>query len=45
MSGYSSPSELNYWQAMEGVYVTPSEDPKGTFREDRPVLPDVHTEL
>lgn len=44
VSGYGSPNELNYWQAMEGIYVTPSEDPVGTYRPD---IPDVHahTEL
>ena len=35
VSGYSSPNELNYWQAMEGIYVTPSEDPVGTIRPPR----------
>lgn len=32
VSGYPSPNELNYWQAMEGIYVTPSEDPIGTLK-------------
>jgi hypothetical protein len=43
--GYSSPNELNYWQAMEGVFVTPSEDPQGTFRGDLNAHQHAHTEL
>ena len=35
VSGYPSPSELNYWQVMEGIYVTPSEDPLGAFKSDQ----------
>lgn len=26
VSGYSSPSELNYWKAMEGIFVKPLDE-------------------
>ncbi|XP_076437682.1 stromal cell-derived factor 2-like [Babylonia areolata] len=26
VSGYPSPSEMNYWQAAEGIYITPSQN-------------------
>ena len=46
VSGYPSPSELNYWQAQEGIFVTPSEDPAGTYRPEAPdVHQNAHTEL
>ncbi|KAH3750965.1 stromal cell-derived factor 2-like [Dreissena polymorpha] len=45
VSAYSSPSDLNYWQAMEGIYVKPSEDPVGTYRADSPHVAQAHTEL
>lgn len=46
VSGYGSPNDMNYWQAKEGIYVTPSEDPKGTYRpEVQPRPAEVHTEL
>ena len=28
ISAYPSPSELNYWQAAEGIFIKPTEDLK-----------------
>lgn len=30
VSGYPSPSEMNYWQAAEGIFIKPSEQPQGS---------------
>ena len=44
VSGYASPNDLNYRQAGEGINVTPSEDPAGTYRPNTPEV-HAHTEL
>lgn len=30
VSGYPTPSEMNYWQAAEGIFIKPSEQPQGS---------------
>ncbi|XP_061182820.1 stromal cell-derived factor 2-like [Saccostrea echinata] len=37
VSGYPSPSEMNYWQAAEGIFIKPSDPPQG--------VKDTHDEL
>ncbi|XP_052812874.1 stromal cell-derived factor 2-like [Mya arenaria] len=46
VSAYASPNDLNYWQVQEGIFITPSEDPVGTYRPDTPNMHhQAHTEL
>lgn len=30
VSGYPTPSEMNYWEAAEGIFIKPSEQPQGS---------------